>query len=367
MRIAIDATPLLVPRTGIGAFVRETTDRLAAMPDLSLTAYGFTRKYLAEMRAQLPTNVTTTRLPVPARASRWLWARGSVPPIEWWTGPIDVVHGANFEVPPSTHATRLVAVHDLTFVHYPEMCDRNTIRFAALVRRAISDGAHIHTGARFVADEIEEHFGAPRDRLHVIHNGVDRLGAGRAQVGQQLAGGDRYILAVGTIEPRKNLGALVAAVDLLADQDPDLRLVLAGGPGWGPDEVGPAIARVRRPGNIVRLGRVTDEQRADLLAGATALAYPSVYEGFGLPPLEAMAAGTAVVAAARGAIPEVLGDAAELTGTTAGEIADSLALVLGDDARRAELVQRGRLQAAKYSWDRCAEELAELYRALPSW
>jgi glycosyltransferase involved in cell wall biosynthesis len=364
MRIAIDATPLLQVRTGIGAFVRETAERIAGEPDVSLVGFGFTRKYLPELRAALPAGVRSTTLPLPARTVRWLWARSEHPAIEWWTGRVDVVHGANFEVPPARHASRLVTVHDLGTVRYPEMCDHNTVRYPALIRRAIDHGAHVHAVSQFVADEVQELFGAPPDHLHVIPNGVDEIRPGRAQVGHQMAGGSRFVLAVGTIEPRKNLAALVRAVDLLATDDPDLRLVLAGAPGWGPDDVAEAIAGARQPDRIVRLGRVTDDQRADLLAGATVLAYPSHYEGFGLPPLEAMAAGTPVVAADRGALPEVLGDAAEMTGIEPEEIAAGLARVLDDESRRQELVRRGRARAALYSWDRCAAELVELYRSL---
>ncbi len=159
----------------------------------------------------------------------------------------------------------------------------------------------------------------PVERIVVIPNGVrvpPEAGPGTdAVAGRQLAGADRYLLAVGTVEPRKDLPLLVDAFDLLesgSSGEPGLRLVIAGPDGWGADALTSAIARSPVRDRIVRLGWVSDDQRVALLRGAAAMVFPSVYEGFGLPPLDAMATGTPVVATAAGAVPEVVGDAAVL-------------------------------------------------------
>jgi alpha-1,3-rhamnosyl/mannosyltransferase len=149
----------------------------------------------------------------------------------------------------------------------------------------------------------------------------------------------------------------------VAATDPDLRLVVAGPDGWGVERFDDAVAGSHHRARIGRLGWVTEVQRADLLAGALLLAYPSRYEGFGLPPLEAMAAGVPVVATRAGALPETLGDAAVLVDPgDVDALAGAIGEVAGDDALRRDLVQRGRARAARYSWDRCAGELLALYR-----
>jgi glycosyltransferase involved in cell wall biosynthesis len=365
LRIGLDATPLLDVQTGVGTFVAELLQRLAVDPDLDVVAFGYTRAYLDELRRALPAGVSSTRRPIPKRTTWALWERIDWPPIERWTGPVDVVHGGNFVVPPARRGVELVTVHDLTPVRFPELCDAETVRYPRLIRRAVARGAHVHTVSRFVADEVCEAFGVARDHVHVVPNGVADVGGGDAARGRQLAGGDEYVLFVGTVEPRKDVPSLVAAFDAVGDRRPEARLVVAGRDGWGSERLDDAVGRSRHPDRVVRLGYVDGITRADLLAGAALLAYPSRYEGFGLPPLEAMAAGVPVVTTAAGAVPEVVGDAALLT--TPGsveELADALVRMLDDESLRRSLVERGRTRVSSFSWDRTATELTELYRRL---
>jgi glycosyltransferase involved in cell wall biosynthesis len=223
----------------------------------------------------------------------------------------------------------------------------------------------VHAVSAFVAGEVIEHFGADPERVHVVHNGIADVKGGSADAGRRLSGGSRYVLGLGTVEPRKDLPTLVRAFDAVAADDPDVRLVLAGPDGWGAEALTAAVDTAHHRSRIVRLGWVDDQVRADLLAGATTFAYPSVYEGFGLPPLEAMAAGTPVVASRAGALPEVVGDAAVLVdpGDVDG-LASALSAVLADGSQRHALVAAGRRQVARYSWDRATDELAGLYRTL---
>jgi glycosyltransferase involved in cell wall biosynthesis len=268
----------------------------------------------------------------------------------------------------------VVTVHDLTPVRFPELCTADTLAYPGLIRRALRGGAWIHTPSQFVADEVVEAFDADPGRVVAIPNGVTEIGPdspGRdAAEGERLAGGGRYLLAIGTIEPRKDLPWLVDAFDVVAASHPDVSLVVAGPDGWGIDEFDRAVARATHRARVVRLGWVDPDQRAALLRGAAALAYPSRYEGFGLPPLEAMAAGVPVVATDAGALPEVLGDAADLVpvGATlapsarAEALAAALVRVLDDDSHRARLVTAGRDRAAAYSWDTTTARLVDLYR-----
>jgi glycosyltransferase involved in cell wall biosynthesis len=296
------------------------------------------------------------------RHARAAWKRWPFPPVELFTGPVDVVHSPNYVVPPTRRAAAVVTVHDLTFVNHPELCTADTRSFPPLIAAAVARGAWVHAVSRFVADEVVAAFDVPAERVVVVPNATEPLVAGTAAEGRGLAGGERYVLAIGTIEPRKNLPRLVAAWQQVADTDPELRLVVAGGEGWGAAELAGALVTARHTDRIVRLGRVDDHQRAALLRGATVLAYPSLYEGFGIPPLEAMAAGTPVVAARAGALPETCGDAALLVDPhDVDDIAAAIAAVTTDESLAADLVRRGERRVAGYSWDRSARELVDLY------
>src|SRR5262249_29149575 len=164
----------------------------------------------------------------------------------------------------------------------------------------------VHTGSEFVASEIADVFALPRDRIVCITWGLAPTGGGDPARGRMLAGSQRYVLAIGQIEPRKNLPRLVRAFDSVAAAHPDLRLVVAGPAGWDAETFAPARPGARQGDRVPPLGYVTATDRRDLLAGCSVFAYPSIYEGFGLPPLEAMQAGVPVVAAAAGSLPEVL-------------------------------------------------------------
>jgi alpha-1,3-rhamnosyl/mannosyltransferase len=172
-----------------------------------------------------------------------------------------------------------------------------------------------------------------------------------------------YVLAIGTVEPRKDLPTLVRAFGQVAGGRPGLALVIAGSEGWGGTELDEAIAACPARDRVLRLGWVDDESRDALTKGATVFAYPSRYEGFGLPPLHAMAAGTPVVAGDCGALREVLGDAARLVPPgDADALADALSGLLDDPGQRLDLSRRGRQRAALYSWQACADGIVSLYR-----
>ena len=363
--MAIDAVPLLDTRTGVGRFVDETTTRLAGDPTLDLVAYGWPLGGKDALRGVLPPGVRTARLPMAGPPLRAAWRRVSFPPIEMWTGAVDVVHGPNFVVPPSWRGTELVTVHDLTVLRHPELCTTDTLEFPSLLRRSLRRGAFVHTVSRFVGNEVIEMLGVPSDRVVVIPNGVTAAPPGDAERGISLATSDRYILAIGTIEPRKDLPRLVTAFDRIADDHDDVKLVVAGPEGWGAEQFRIAVRKAKHRERVVRLGWVTDADRNALLRGATLFAYPSLYEGFGLPPLEAMSAGVPVVTTDTGGITEVVGDAAVLVapGDT-DALADGLAKVLADSTLADDLRSRGLANLERFSWDRTATELAALYRRL---
>jgi glycosyltransferase involved in cell wall biosynthesis len=257
-----------------------------------------------------------------------------------------------------------VTVHDLTVVRFPQLCDRPTLSFVGMVRRAIADGAWVHTHSRFVADEVVETFGADPARVRAVAPGIPAHGSSSARSPRPELppGTSRYVLAVGTVEPRKDYPGLMRAFGHVAATHPDVALVIAGVDGWGAEAFHLALAESPYRHRVLQLGYVADDELGRWLEHADVLAFPSLYEGFGFPPLEAMARGVPVVAATAGAVPEVVGDAAILVvPRDIDALAHALIRVLDDAGERSALVAKGRRRVAHFTWEECGEGLATLY------
>jgi glycosyltransferase involved in cell wall biosynthesis len=379
LTVALDATSLLGARTGIGVAVDSFFQSLSGRPEVSLTGYGITMRGWSQLHEQLPPGTRAASRPAPAGALLRIWKRAGWPPAEWWTGPVQVVHGTNFVVPPSSKASRIVSVWDLTAVRYPELVTPTSRLYPALVARAVAGGAWVHTATESVAEEIVDYFGVEPARVKVVPPALrppppapaPGLAAAPDAAAPEATAPEApdaatpapppYILGLGRTEPRKDFPGLVRAFDILAGRQPGVELRIAGPPGWAETEVQAAIAASSYRDRIRREGWVGDV--AGLIAGASVFAYPSLYEGFGLPPLEAMAAGVPVVAASAGAVPEVVGPAAVLVAPGDVEaLAGALERVLTDQGLRRQLVVAGRDRAALFSSERTAQGLIAAYR-----
>lgn len=362
MRVTVDATPLLGRRTGVGTYTARLLAALAAdgaQDDIVATA--FTWRGSASLATTLPDGVRSRSRRVPARLLRASWTNLGGPPVELMAGPTDVFHATNFVLPPLRRAAGVLTVHDLAYLRFPKTVAPASLAYRELVPAGIARAGVVLTPTRVVADQLCDAYRVDPGRVRVTHLGVDPSWA-RSEAPtpgwlEQRGLPDRYILAVGTLEPRKNLSSLVAAYARICRQPDVPALVLAGGEGWGARLDGAGIPSDR----LVLTGHVTQEDLQPLVAGASLLVFPSLDEGFGLPPLEALACGVPVVANDLPVLREVLGDQVTLCDashdSTLGEaILEGLARPVGTpDSRRAH--------AATFTWSACASATRNAYLA----
>ena len=367
--IAIDALPLQVRSAGVAVYVAELVRGLAALlPNAELSLFGAAGRAVAGERAW-PTNVRWQRrlayplvMGVPAGVPRLLT-------LESVLGQTELFHATAYAAPRTRRIPVVLTVHDLTLLRHPEL---GTPGLRRTLRRVGADAARAHmviADSQATQRDLTELCGVPPARIRVVPLGVAPgfrplpADSARAQVRDRFRLAEPYLLHVGTLEPRKNLPRLIDAYAQLcrAGIAPPL-LVLAGAPGWGADAVARAIDRHGLRERVVRLGRVDSAGLPALYAAAEAFVFPSLYEGFGLPVLEAMACGAAVVAATTGALPEVADDAALLVDPCDVDgLAGAMARLLGDPGLRSRLRAAGPARAAPFTWERTAGATLAVY------
>lgn len=310
------------------------------------------------------------------RIKRYLWSAFEAPSIEMFTGRVDIAHGLFHLLPVTKHAKRVVTIHDLSFLIYPDFHTANTIRaHTAMVRNAVKHADAIVTVSESVRREVLDHFpGLPPDRVHAVHNGVDyekyavpapeeRIEALLEEYG--LTRGE-YFFYVGTIEPRKNLVRFIDAFELARDESGHKdKLVIVGKEGWKSAAIMADIKEAAEKSGVVYPGRLPRSDVAALMQVARACVYPSVYEGFGLPVIEAMAAGAPILTSDIPVIREVGGDYAQYVSphdTVA--IAGALINIMDDGPPDSAAQEARRAHARSFSWQRSAEALVKVYEGL---
>jgi glycosyltransferase involved in cell wall biosynthesis len=376
MRIAIDYSAAVNQRAGIGRLVRNQVLALAEVDHDNDYRLVYARPNRGTV-PQFPRAGNFSRREV-GLGERWLtilWHRAKLPvPADWLSGPVDLYHCPDFVLPPLRHARGILTVHDLAFLMRPDCAD-NRLRsyLEEVVPRSVRRADFIIADSENTRNDLVVLLGVKPSSVAVVPGGVeerfhrvtepDQLQRAREQLG---VGGAPFILAIGVIEPRKNLNRLMDAFQALKQRGKtpaDLKLVLAGGKGWLYDDIFEHHAASAVRDDILLPGFVSDDLLPAIYSAAEALAFPSLYEGFGLPILEAMACGTPVVASRSSCLPEVAEGAALLVEpNNVDDLAGALELALLDVELRNRLIQDGLRRAQQYTWKRAAEALLGVYR-----
>ena len=362
MRIGLETSAQYVDRGGTATYVRQLADSLAAHPELTIEVFAArvpqtTRKTLLSRLGTLRRDLLWSQVSLPIQADR----RG-----------VDVLHLTGGAIPLASRCPRVVTVHDdVSVLHHREFYTPWMVQYTRTVRlRAIKRAQGIITQSEFSRQAMVQALGIAYERITVIPLGVNErffqplAPEALEAVRQRYELSRPYLLHVGVLSPRKNLVRLMRAYQAVRSQHAiPHQLVLAGSRGWGDAEILQARAQLDPEGkDILLLGPVTDDLPA-LYRMADLVVYPSLYETFGLPPLEAMASGAPVVASNVTAVPEITGDAALLVDPTDEDaLAEAIWQALSSPTRRAAMIRQGKERAAAFTWQRTAAETIKVYQ-----
>jgi glycosyltransferase involved in cell wall biosynthesis len=362
MRIAIDARLWDEPRSGIGRYTRALIEHVPRIAPEESWVFYVDRPPGPELRG-----AKVRCVPWPQRLLWSLWHA----PRDLRRHPVEVFHGVTgFELPPRGPWALVTTVHDLVPLRLPALVPaRHRWAVRCLLGSAVRRARRVIAVSETTRHEVLARYRLPPERVVVVPEAAAAhftavTPEAREAVRRRYRLERPYVLFVGYLEPKKNLPVLLEAVARLrrGGEWGETELLVVGARGWGPDPA--ALARILRLDGAVRfLGPAPDADLPALYSGALAFAFPSLWEGFGLPVLEAMAAGAPVLASNRGALPELAGDAALLVEPRVAPLAEALGTLLGDPALRARLRAAGRARAAAFSWERTARETLAVYRA----
>ncbi len=373
MRVVLDAQALLEPLAGIGRVVSNLIPALAQVDPGS----RFDLYYGASLRRRIErlprfdaANLQPMLIRFPGKLFRPLTERMNILPVGFCFRHADVFHGLNYYVPGGIGCPSLVSIYDMSCWKFPHCFTPRRLKdILGKVKRAVRNADRIVTGSESARRDIVEELGVERDRVTVVPLGVSedfKPEPGPEEL-ERVRGKyrlpERYVLTVGTLEPRKNIALLVRAFRA-AGLD-GATLVICGHQGWMQEEFAKELGEASGRGEVVLAGPVDDADLPAVYAGARLFAYPSLYEGFGLPPLEAMACGVPVVSSGSSSLPEVLGEAGLLVDPRDEDAwVKALRVLWQDEARLAEMREAGLERAAGFSWMRSAEMMLEVYGAL---
>lgn len=370
MRVALELQPCCGNRTGIGNYTYELAKRLRPGDGLSFQGNLFNfcgrndnQSALSGIHMPLAQNQL-----MPYGVYRRLW---NIVPFSYdrLFPPVDITHFFNYIVPPRVKGKVITTIHDMTYLRFPETMDaKNLRRIKKGIMYSIEASELILTISEFSKREIMELLGIPAERIAIVYYAasLSERSADFAKVSELYHIRQPYLLYVGTIEPRKNLKRLLRAYGKLKQEaNTPHQLVLAGGRGWRCDDIYQTAAEIPGSKDVVFCGYVSSEIKNALYQNASAFVFPSLYEGFGIPPLEAMTFGVPVVCADAASLPEVVGDCAKLVRPEDEfSIAEGIYQVLSNPSYAQLLGKAGRERAKMFSWDSSAQKLKGIYQAI---
>jgi len=369
MRIGLDGLPLNQPLTGVGYYTLELARALAEdSPDSQFNIIS-PRPYVFENPARdgLPPNIKLVRARTNLLTRRW-WSIGL--PRYLAKHPVDVFHGTNFEVPlwSNGRCATVITIHDLSLFLHPRTHQARNVRRARRRLPRMADAATlIITPTKSVRDEVCELLRIARERVFAVPEAARQVfrpmpAVEATIIRKRLGIGDDFLLFVGTIEPRKGLQTLLRAFEQIAEGNKTLQLVMAGQRGWLAQELLKEISESTFADRIKLTGYLNDEELRALYSSCRIFVYPSIYEGFGLPPLEAMACGAPVIVSCIASVVEVCAEAALLIEPkSVSSLIIGINKLLDDQNLRSQLIAAGRRQAAQTSWSRTAELTQAVY------
>ncbi len=377
MKIGIDVTSAITQGGGIGRYTRELVQALVKADGDN--EYHF---FSARQPPKLPVPD-----PIPAAANvhyhpapldeRWLyrlWYRLRLPlPVQWVTGRLDLFHSPDFVLPPvSGRIPTLLTVHDLSFVHYPETFPANLVAYLnAVVPWSVRRATHILADSQATKDDLVNIWHVPTGKITVLYAGVNEAFQPVTDEGRITAVRHKYnltdapyILSLGTVQPRKNYQMLIRAFRPIAANYPH-NLIIAGGKGWLYDDMLAEVDKLGVNGRVHFIGFVDDADLPALYSAADLFAMPSLYEGFGLPLLEAMACGTPVLSSNMSSLPEVVGETAvQLPPTQGTAWTQAITSLLENPAKRTQMIAGGFRQARRFTWHKSARQLRNIFQNL---
>jgi glycosyltransferase involved in cell wall biosynthesis len=294
-------------------------------------------------------------------------------PVDLFTGPVDIFHSPDYVLPPLRQGKTVVTIHDLSFLRYPEGAEPKLRRYlSSVVPRAVSRADLVLGDSENTRNDIIEFLSVPPGKVEVLYPGVDEIfrvvedERVLSEVSSLYGLDFPYILTVGTVEPRKNLILLLDAYAALRKaSDVPHKLVIAGGKGWLYEGVFRRVEELSLDEDVIFLGFVADQNLPALYSMADVFVFPSLYEGFGLPPLEAMACGTPVITSRTSSLPEVVDEAGLMVPTNDPDmLTETIGRVLNDPGLGEDLAKRGVSQARKFTWQATGEKLLAIYQRL---
>ena len=374
MKVGIDYTPALKQSGGIGRYTRGLITALAQLDHQNhYTLLATADSPLAGLQTfHSQPNFNHKVYPLPERWLTIAWHRFYLPlPVEWFAGPLDLFHSPNFILPPTRRAKTLLTVHDLSFIRHPQgAVDSLRNWLNRVVPRSLARADHILADSASTRHDLIEIFRLNPTDITVVGAGVDErfhpitdpVSLAAVQQRYRLPVEDKFILGLGTLEPRKNFTGLIAAFSQSPVRETH-HLVIAGGKGWLYDEIFTAARTSPVTDRIHLVGFVADDDLPALYSLADIFAFPSHYEGFGIPVIEAMACGTPVICANNSCLPEVAGQSAlQVTATDTAALAEALAQLATDLSLRDQAIREGFRQVQKFTWPAATERLLSVYQ-----